>query len=460
MFLGGLRLCIARPVVPPPQQGAEGADGPSLAGEAVPRRRRRVFYGWYMVALAFLSLFVSAGAGGFTFSIMLPAMHASLGWSRSTIVLGSGISGIVAAVVSPWIGRIMDRRGPRLAMVISMLLLGASLGATGLASQPWEFYVSYGLVSGASRSALGSVAPGLLVAQWFVRRRATAYGLAASGPPASNLVLPPLLAAVVATFGWRAGWFAMGLLPLVLGLVPTALFVRRRPEDLGLEPDGGEAQRPRARPRRGAAAAPMAENWAAAEAFHHPAFWLLAAGMALILLAPNVTTIFVFSYLADRGLSPGAAAATISALSLLQLVSRIVVWMPGVGRFGVRGSVLVWGTLLCLACALMATADSPLRAITACGVLGLAMGGNLVLQLQIWPEYFGRAAAGAVIGMGQLVQGLSQAVVPLAFAALLDRTGSFTQMYAIVTGLVFAGLLLHLKIGRPIRRITALNPRT
>jgi hypothetical protein len=84
-------------------------------------------------------------------------------------------------------------------------------------------------------------------------------------------------------------------------------------------------------------------------------------------------------------------------------------------------------------------------------VLGLGLGGNLVLQLQVWPEYFGRKEIGAIIGTAQLLQGLSNALVPLALAALIDQTGSYTTLYLIVAGLVSIGLALHVIVGRPRR---------
>ncbi len=431
-----------------PGETAHGKAIPEL--ESVVHVKHRPFHGWYIVAVAFLSLFVGASTSGFTFSILLPAMNVDLGWSRTTIVLGAGLSGVTAAVVGPWVGRLVDKRGPRLVMVISIICLGASLAASGLVTSPWQFYLAYGIVSGVSRSALISVAPGALIANWFVRRRATAFGIAAVGPPVSNLIVPPVLAAVIGLFGWRAGWVALGLVPVVIGLAPVLLFVRRRPEDMGLLPDGDSPIEP-AFARAGREPLTRSKDWTAAEAFHSTAFWILATGMALILLAPNVTVVFMFSYLNSKGLDPTAAAVTISALSALQVLSRIVMWTPAVARLGVQRVLIVWGCLLSFASVVMAMAPDQNWAYGASALLGLSMGGNLVLQLQIWPEYFGRTAVGAVLGAGQLVQGMSSAIVPLALAALLDRTGSYGQLYGIVAGLVFVGVLLHLKIGQPMR---------
>ncbi|MEA2639480.1 MAG: hypothetical protein QOF51_874 [Chloroflexota bacterium] len=421
------------------------------------RRLRRPFYGWYIVGVAATSLFIQASTGGFTFSIFLPAMSADLGWSRSTIVLGTSLAAITAAVAGPGLGRVVDRRGPKLVLVLSVVCMGLALMAAGLVTEPWQFYLTVGLISGAARSALQSAIPASLIANWFHRRRAAAYGTAAMGPPIANLTLPPIIAAVVGTLGWRAGWMTLGLLAIAVGLAPALLVVRRRPEDIGLRPDGDEPVEtvpsvPGSLPAR----ARDADDWTAREALHSPGFWLIAAGMALIQLAPNVSIVFMYSYLSSKGIDPTAAAAGVSMVSAMQVVSRLVFWAPAIRRLGsVRWALVLWGSLLLCSSLLLALAEGEIWAFVAAGVLGLGLGGNLVLQLQIWPEYFGRTSIGTIIGTAQMLQGITSATVPLLLAAMLDRTGSYTTLYLIVAGLVLVGLTIHATVGKPQRPVPA-----
>jgi MFS family permease len=191
-----------------------------------------------MVVTAFICLFLQASTGGFTFSIFLPAMSADLGWSRSTIVVAVSIGSITAALAGPLIGRLVDAYGPRPVLIASVVTMGMALFATGWVDQPWQFYVTFGLLMGGARSALQSVLPGVMISNWFIRRRRSAYSTAAMGPPLANFLLPPLIAFVVGTLGWRTGFVTLGLICLGLGLPPAILFVRRRPEDIGLQPDG------------------------------------------------------------------------------------------------------------------------------------------------------------------------------------------------------------------------------
>lgn len=433
--------------------GRSGAPGPA-PWRSSPIRIPRFFYGWYIVGVAFLSLFMQASTGGFTFGIFLPAMSEDLGWSRSTIVLGASLSAITSAVAGPLLGRIVDWHGPRLLLALSFLGLGVAQIACGWVTDPWHFYLTFGLLSGAARAALQSVVPGAMIASWFIRRRSLAYGAAAMGPPVANVLLPPLIAALVGMMGWRVGWMGLGLVGIALGVVPTLLIVRRRPEDLGLHPDGDTPESSVADQAWGQGPSGVRDDWTAREAIHSPAFWMVAAGMALIVLAPNVSIIFMFSYLSSTGMEPSTAAAAVSAVSVMQVLSRLLFWAPVIGRLGsVRWALVLWGSILLCSSLLLALTQSEVGAFVAAGVLGLGLGGNLVLQLQVWPEYFGRSAIGTIIGTAQMLQGTTSAVVPFLLAVLLDHTGSYSALYLIVAALVLVGVTLLAMVGKPHRRL-------
>lgn len=391
-------------------------------------------------------------------------MNEDLGWALSTIVVGSSLTSITSAVMGPLLGGVVDARGPRVVLVPSILLMGFSLLCAGQVTEPWQFYLTFGLMSGAARSALQSVVPGAMIASWFFRRRAAAYGFAAMGPPISNLTVPPLMAVLVGALGWRTGWTALAAVGLGVGLLPALLLRRRGPQELGLQLDGDPPSSDESvRAIEASTSSSAAEtsvraatpgvgytDWTAREAIHSSAFWLVAAAMSLILIAPNVSIVFMFSYLNSKGISGPAAAAALSIVPAMQVLSRMFFWAPMIGRVGsVRWMLVLWGSILLCSSLLLAFAQGEIWAYFAAVILGFGLGGNLVLQLQVWPEYFGRKAIGTIIGTGHLVQGISSATAPLLLAALVDRTGNYTQLYLIVAGLVLAGLVIHLVVGVP-----------
>ncbi len=111
----------------------------------------------------------------------------------------------------------------------------------------------------------------------------------------------------------------------------------------------------------------------------------------------------------------------------------------------------MWGCMLLFSSLVFGLAQEAHWAFAATAVLGCALGGNLVLILQVWPEYFGRRSIGAIIGTAQMVQGVAQAIGPLLLASLLDATGSYSALYLTMAALALVGVSLLAKAGRPVR---------
>ena len=188
------------------------------------------------MATAWLSLFVSAGSSGFIYSIFIPDMMADLDWPRSVLVAAASLSTVAGSFAGPVIGRFIDLRGARLVMAVSLLAIsGSTLLMWGI-QEPWQLFLLYGIIGGAARMTLQQVAPGAMVAQWFLRRRALAFSLTALGPPFSSLVLPPIIAVLIVSLGWRPTWAVLAIVGLAIGLPPILLLVRRRPEDMASTP--------------------------------------------------------------------------------------------------------------------------------------------------------------------------------------------------------------------------------
>lgn len=413
---------------------------------------RAPFYGWYIVGVAFLSLFLCGGVGT-SFSVLLPVMVEDLGWSYSTVVGAASLGVVTGALTGPLIGRIVDLRGARLVLALSAIVTAATVAAPALVHEPWQFYLAFGVLGGVSRSAMMNVAPGAMIANWFVRRRAVASGIAAMGPPASSLVLPPLIALTIIYADWRSAWIGLAIGIVVFALPTVVFLVRHRPEDLGLEPDGGSVagadmlRVPAPRP---------GDDWTVHDAIHSRAFWGVAVSMALIGVMPHTVFLFLPASFRAQGLSDTAAAATLSLMGLTQVASRVALWTPLVAKLGsVQRALMLWGGLLTVSALLLAAARGEVFGYVASAFLGLAMGANLVLQLLIWPEYFGRTAVGAISGVAHLLGGLSGAAGPLIGAGLVDLTGNYTYLYLFLAAVVLAGLALQLAVGRPRRPVRA-----
>jgi sugar phosphate permease len=239
---------------------------------ALPRRlvrRLPFFYGWIILVCACCAGFSRQGGAVATLSIFVAPMTRDFGWSRTALSGAVSLGGVLAALSSPVLGRVLDRRGARLVLCLAVLLTGTADMLLSLTSSLLMFYLLFCV---ARMNFAGPFDLGIYgaVNNWFVTHRARATAIATLAQMAGLVILPLIAQAAILHDGWRAGWLAVGAAVLVIGFIPNWLLMVRRPEDLGLIPD-----------RRAVAhAAPIAArraepNYSRAQALRTSSFWLL-----------------------------------------------------------------------------------------------------------------------------------------------------------------------------------------
>src|SRR5947209_8594353 len=209
---------------------------PGRRSGATDLRHLPFFYGWVMVAVAFVTMGLGVNART-AFSLLFPSILDEFGWERGMTAGAFSFGFLVSAALSPGVGRLMDRRGPRVVIEMGVGLMAAGLMLAPLMRQPWHLYATLGVLVGGGSNCLGYTGHSLFLPNWFVRRRGLAMSVAFSGVGAGSILVLPWLQALIGRAGWRAACWALGLLVLAL-LAPLNLLLQRRPEDLGLAPDG------------------------------------------------------------------------------------------------------------------------------------------------------------------------------------------------------------------------------
>src|SRR6202035_3349005 len=195
--------------------------------------------GWVIVAVVFVTMAIGVNART-AFSLFFPPILAEFGWERG-ITAGAFSFGFVAsAVMSPLIGRLMDRAGPSAVMELGVVLMGGGLLLAPLTREPWHLYLTIGVMVGSGSVCLGYSGQSLFLPNWFVRSRGLAIGLAFAGVGIGSMTLLPWVQHMIEQTGWRTACTAMGILVLA-ALAPINLLLRERPEDIGLQPDGDAA---------------------------------------------------------------------------------------------------------------------------------------------------------------------------------------------------------------------------
>ncbi|MDE2766028.1 MAG: MFS transporter [Chloroflexota bacterium] len=427
---------------------------PPAARAALPRRLP-FYYGWVIVAGFFLAGFAAGGPMVFGFSIFIVPMEQELGWSRATLLFPLTLGLVLLTVLSPLLQPLMDRRGwPPIVLTASSILLGVGMILNSRVQEPWQFIVSFGLVSGAGFAAGGGFAHLALVPKWFVRMRARAIAIGSMGTAVSAMVYPLFAEVAINAFGWRTAWVAVGVSSLAL-LIPISLLMRRAPEDAGLLPDGDT---PEKAPERASAAASTAggagaqeeRSYTPREAARHRTTWLIVGVM--VLTAPTLVglTSNWAAHFRDIGLSSATAAGAVTTYGTFSLLSRFV-WGFLVERYHVRPVSIAQALMTALALLTLLFVQNGPMALAYGALQGITLGGALALQPLIWANYYGRRHLGAILGAFQPFASAAMAVSPAGIGLLRDRLGAYEAVFAALLMMwLLAALLLYL--ARPLPR--------
>ncbi len=395
------------------------------------------FYGWIIVAVAFVTMGVGVNART-AFSLLFPPILDEFGWERGVTAGAFSFGFLVSAVLTPSLGRLMDRRGPRVVMELGVALVAAGLMLATLVRQPWHLYVTLGVLVGGGSICLSYTGQSLFLPNWFVRRRGLAMSLAFSGVGVGSIILLPWLQHLIGRSGWRAACWAMGILVLVL-LAPLNLLLRRRPEDMGLEPDGAATSRDAV--AGGQAANVVDPVWAAVDwtlgrAIRTTRFWWITLGYFGGLFSWYAVQVHQTKYLVEIGFSPSYAAWALGFVSLVAIPGQIAL-----GHLSDRiGREWVWtaGSLGFVVCylALLLMRQSPTPALLYLMVVSQgALGYGLTSVIGAIPaEIFQGRHYGTIFGTLMLAAIAGGAVGPWLTGAIHDATGSYNLAFWLAIG--------------------------
>lgn len=383
-----------------------------------------MYRGWWIVLTGFLTQFASSGASGWVFGVLLLSMQEGLNTTRSAIVGVLVVERLAGGAAGAVLGPFIDKHGTRVLTTASALVAGTCLVALAFVQAAWQPYVIWGIF-GLTLPGLSTVAPVAAISSWFVRQRTRAILAYTFGGAASGLVLAPVMAVVSGELGWRAVWVVLGVFLWLIAPLAWAT-IRRRPEDVGLKPDGLDPV-----PASASANVQTQEpvhDWTVQEALRSRAFWLVTLGFALTMLPASSLFIHMSSYVQSKGFSLEEGAAAVSIYGLAAVMGRFV-WGFSVGRIGLRRSLVVWGLLYGISIILYALPTSLIAIYVTTVLLGLAVAGSLQFRAQTYPDYFGRQIVGSLIGYSSAIGTLSAAAAPLIVAYAFDVSGDYTAVF-------------------------------
>lgn len=395
------------------------------------------FPGWRVLAGAVIGLAFSPGPMVFgSMGLIAPFLEAGNNWTRAQVMLCLTLFNLSGILAAPYTGRLIDRHGARAVLLPSIVLLAMGFSALAfLSGSLWSFYI-VAFVWGGVTVGTQSISYTKLIGGWFERHRGLAIGIAAAGLGLGYMLVPLILARLLAGMSWQVAYATLGLIVLAGPLLVNAMVARPNPQVAEVHAD--------------------AAGMTLEQAVRTPAFALMAGAILLASVALTGVVPHIALMALDRGFTREDAAITASVYGLSTVIGRVLVgWLAD--RFPVtQVGALFFGLSLIgfvLAGALGATATLPLLVFLAL-VIGLGFGAESDIIALLILRFFGRRSFGAIYGWLLSAFLIGASIGSPLFGLGHDKLGSYGAAMFAAAVVMAAVIVLMLRLGRidPARR--------
>jgi len=403
-----------------------------------PRARGSGFYyGWVVVAVSFTTHALTVGAVFYSFGVFYAPLLGEFGWTRAEVALGFSLVSLVGAIYSPWVGRSIDLYGCRPVQLFGVTAMCAAFLLLSRVTSLLQYYLCMGGVLALGSTSLGMLPSNTAVAQWFLRRRGRALGLATAGISMGGVIFVPLSHMLIASFGWRGAFRWLAFIVGLCGYAAVGIFMRRAPAHLPSFELGGGAGDAELENELDRSVTP-------AEAVRDVNFWLITAAFSLTVMGLSAILLHQIPVLIDLGVDPKTASFSLGATAGVGVIGKL-----GFGylldKFDQRRVILGCFLLQAFGLLLLPLASYPALLFVYVLIYGYAMGGNATLQATVVGECFGRLHYGAIAGrMSPFIVIAQASAVPLV-GLIRDRSGSYGGAIGLIFGLtILAAMCISL----------------
>ncbi len=422
---------------------------PQQAAPALLWPFKTLYYGWGVAATSMIMAFATVQLYGPVLSVFVKPIGDDMGWNRTEIAFAFTIGSFLGSMFTTAIGRFLDRHGARMVATLAAMFIAAMLLGLAIMQAPWHMWIFFGLARAVSIAGV-QLGATVAVANWFIQKRGRAAAMGAFGQRFGQAVVPLMLLPLILGLSWRSAYVALSISTLLLAALPAFLFLRRRPEDYGMLPDGASPDGYRSEPpsaREVARAAVDNTPWTVREAFRTRAFWLIVVTMATISFAQTATNLHAAASFQEKGISFAASATIVFVFAMTSAISTFP-WGWLIDRLHIRYVMMASATLYCASMFLIMNATTYLGAVAFGVVFGTAAGAwTLGFRLLI-PNYFGRRSTGSIRGATAPIIAFIGPVGPTLAGAIRDITGDYELAFAIFAG-VFALAFVAMAFAKP-----------
>ena len=404
--------------------------------------KKRVFYGWYVLAAITFVLCMSFGTST-SIGVYFKPIVEEFGWLRGDLSLGISIGYFLFAISSPIIGRIIDRIGVRPVFIVGIVMMTAGFALMSMVSRLWHVYIYFGVLVSLGGAATTFVTVSATVIHWFEKRRGMALSIGNAGGALGLFLVVYLAAFLISRIGWRLA-FVYSAVILAATTLPVILFViRNDPKDMGLRPDGRTADGRAA----GALVAPSRNlahlDWR--QAMKTRPFFLISTGYFACGFSVTLFTIHTIPYATDLGFDFQTAAWAVSFSGFFNVIGTLLagVISDRMGRKNILGITyfvrglsfvifLLWQNLFTL--------------YLFAAVIGLSYFATVPLTAGLTGDIYGSKNMGIIYGTMTGVHQIGSAVGVYLGGLMFDWTGSYRGAYMMAVVLLMGASLVSFMV--------------
>lgn len=415
------------------------------------RLRTPFYYGWLVLVITATSTFAATGASQVVLGGIQVYITEDTGWSSNTISFAASVGTWCSGLLAPFIGRLADRYGPRWLVPFGLVFTGACFFFISGFESVWQFYVGYIVARALTNEILIGLVPRTSAVNFFRRRRNMALATVSTFRPIASAINIQIISLIAVHQGWRIAYRYLGILSLVL-VVPVVLFMRRRPEDIGLLPDG--APQEVATSGSGIREPDQEDSWTAGQAVKTRTFWLIVVTASLGTMATSSIGFSLVPYLVEgAGLTKGAAAGMLSLGTFLSITN--LGWGYLADVFTPRRCLML--TLVGSAgmIAYLITVDSLAGALGFAVAWGVFSGAVGSLEYMVLAQYYGRASYGSILGVSAPFQTVALGLGPALTSTVRAATGDYTTLYVVMIAAYSCAVVLIILARPPVRTVDA-----
>ncbi|MGA0225094.1 MAG: MFS transporter [bacterium] len=385
-------------------------------------KRTPFFYGWVILFCACCAGFARQGPAVAPLSIFITPMTSEFGWSLTSISAAVSAGGILAALSSPFLGPYLDKYGPRIILSVSILFTGFTVMLLSFTDSLAFFFILFCL---ARMNFAGPFDLGIYgsINNWFFRSRGLATAITTFIQMLGLVAMPLIAQASIQYNGWRFAWVVIGITVLVVGFLPNYLLQIKKPEDLGLFPDGLDPSKTNVGHEK-SQLKDEEPKFSREEALKTKAFWVLCLYTVLIYPVQAGISLHQAPHLIERQIDTNTTATIIATFSFLSAVSGVIFGLI-VRRITIRLALIISAFSLATSSCLMLIISTSWQGYLSAIFFGIGIGGILTILPIAWADFFGRKSYGSIRGVVLFFQVSAQAFGPLLSGILRDHTGNY-----------------------------------